>query len=60
MTPLTQREYDEIELNDLRRRLADVTDPGRQVTPSTSGQEYRQSLRDDIARLEARLSSEER
>lgn len=53
---LTQREYDEAELRELRWRLADVMHPGRQVTPSTSGQEYREQLRADIARLEERLA----
>lgn len=56
---LTQREYDEAELRDLRWKLADVEAPGRQVTPSTSGQEYRRRLREHIAELEERLSSEE-
>lgn len=56
---LTDREYVEAELHDLRWKLADVTNPGRQVTPSASGQEYRRRLREDIADLEARLASEE-
>jgi len=55
---MTQREYDEAELETLRRRLADVTAPGRQVPPTPAGQAFRQSLREDIARLERRLSEE--
>ncbi len=56
---MTQREYMEFELNVLRRRLADVTAPGRQVTPSSAGQEYRRQLEADIRELETRLASEE-
>lgn len=56
---MTQREYDELELNILRWRLADVTAPGRQVTPSPDGQEYRRQLQADIRELETRLASEE-
>lgn len=55
----TDREHMEIELRDLRWKLADVTDPGRQVTPSTSGREYRKQLEADIRELEERLASEE-
>jgi hypothetical protein len=57
--PITQREYVEFELDVLRRRFADVTNPGRQVTPSASGQEYRRRLAADIRELETRLASEE-
>lgn len=56
---LTDREHLEHELSMLRRQLANVTDPGRQVTPSTSGQEYRNQLEADIRELEERLASEE-
>jgi len=52
----TQDEYDRDELATLERRLADIENPGRQVTPSTSGREYRRRLREDIARLRERLS----
>jgi len=55
---LTERDYDEAELRELRWKLADVSSPGRQVTPSASGQEYRSRLAEDIAELEGRLASE--
>lgn len=55
---ITQHEYDELELEALRRRLADVTAPGRQVPPSPAGQEYRRQLQADIQALEERLASE--
>ena len=55
---LTERDYDEAELRELRWKLADVSSPGRQVTPSASGQEYRRRLSEDIAEFEARLASE--
>ena len=56
---LAQREYDEIELAGLRRRLADVEAPGRQVAPTTVGRDYRERLRQDIAELEARVGKDE-
>ncbi|MDF2751633.1 MAG: hypothetical protein K0S82_15 [Gaiellaceae bacterium] len=55
---LTQRDYLEIELQGLERRLADVTAPGRQVAPTEEGRAYREKLEDDIAELRERLASE--
>lgn len=52
---MSQEDHDRLELRSLERRLADVTNPGRQVTPTTSGQEYRKRLREDIRRLRERL-----
>ncbi len=57
---LTQREYDESELRELRRRLSDVTSPARQVAPSPAGQEYRRKLREDMARVEKQLADREK
>lgn len=54
----TMREYIALELGVLRRRLADVTAPGRQVTETQAGQEYRRQLEADIRELEERLASE--
>lgn len=54
----TMREYIALELDVLRRRLADVTAPGRQVTETQAGQEYRRQLEADIRELEERLASE--
>lgn len=56
---VTQREYVEIELAAAQRALANVTDSGRQVNPSSAGQKYREQLLRDIAHLEERLASEE-
>lgn len=47
------------ELRSCERRLADVTDPGRQTTPSAAGQEFRRKLERDISELRARLSDME-
>lgn len=52
----TQREYVELELQDARRQLANVTDPGRQVAPSPAGRDYRKRLEEDISELQKRLS----
>lgn len=54
-----QRDYDEAELAACKQILANVEDPGRQVTPSSAGQAYRDRLRSDIAALEERLASED-
>jgi hypothetical protein len=58
MARLTQREYDEAELRDLRWKLADVTSPARQTEPTEEGQAYREQLAADIRELEERLASE--
>jgi hypothetical protein len=54
----TQREHMQIELDVLRRRLVDVSAPGRQVQPTDQGREYRHQLEEDIRELEERLASE--
>lgn len=55
----TQREYDLEDLRSLEWRLADVTDPARQTTPSAAGREFRETLKRDIAELRERLASED-
>jgi len=52
----TQEEQDREELAQLNRRLVDIENPGRQVTPTASGREYRARLRRDIEILQKRLS----
>jgi len=53
---MTQREYDQIELDDLERRLRSLEEGGRQAQPAPPDRPYRSSLREDIARLREHLS----
>lgn len=57
--PNTELDYVREELRSAERRLADVTDPGRQVIPSPDGQEFRRKLEADISELRERLSDME-
>ena len=56
--PVTEREHLEVELTELRRRLADVTNMARQVPATEAGRAYRHQLETDIRVLEERLASE--
>jgi len=53
---LTQREYDQLELDDLERRLRSLDEGGRQAQSAPPDRPYRTSLLEDIARLRERLS----
>ena len=55
----TELDYVREELRSCQQRLADVTDPGRQVAPSSVGREFRRKLEEDIAALRQRLSDME-